>query len=105
MGERAGERRDEAASVGAAALRRGGGSPRPGLEERSERPFRRLAAPFTLQEVAELAREVALEDLRMDIALAADGRGVAERAGHGGDRLRDVALAFCLGRATPLRVE
>ena len=47
-----------------------------------------------LERLAEGAVEVGVEDCRMDVALAADGAGVAEPEGDGFDRRDDVLLGL-----------
>ena len=49
---------------------------------------------FALGGVDGVAVEVGLEDCGVDVAFAADGRGVAEAAGDGLDGFDDVALGF-----------
>src|SRR6185503_4925085 len=103
--ERAGERRDNASAAGAVAPRRCGIEPVPGLEKRHHCLLRGLACGSALHEIPQGAVEVALEDLGMHVALAADRFGVAERAGHRLDRPRDLALALALRSAGPERLQ
>src|SRR3982751_4802224 len=66
------------------------------LEQRDQS----LAFGATLERL-EFALRIGLEDRRMDIALAAHRRGVAELAGHFGHRFGHLALAPMRGVRLP----